>query len=309
MVINRSHIKWAVLVAFLTGISILLYIANFHPELTPYRLPAIFGPTPPTRNTVGGTPLGLIFGIAALAIFLFASALGIRKKRRLWPIGNVKSWLRAHIWLTILTIPLVLLHSGFRLGGPMTTLLIILYCIVMGSGFFGLAMQQYLPKMMTAALPREVVFEEIPYIRKKLVDDADKAPIAKEMVGESHGGGVAVAAAPAAIGADESSRQVLSKFMIEDCFPYLRARRGGRHRLADPMVCADTFRLLELSVTEKWKDRVYAMQQWCEDRRLLDLQTKFQYWLHGWLLFHVPVSFALLVVTFWHAYVTVLFLK
>jgi hypothetical protein len=38
------------------------------------------------------------------------------------------------------------------------------------------------------------------------------------------------------------------------------------------------------------------------------LQTKLHHWLHGWLLIHVPFSFALLVFTFWHAYVTWVYL-
>ena len=55
----------------------------------------LLGEAPPLRNTYGGTPLGLIFGSVAFLIFLFASALGIRKKQRTWPIGSVQFWLKA----------------------------------------------------------------------------------------------------------------------------------------------------------------------------------------------------------------------
>ena len=41
----------------------------------------------------------------------------------------------------------------------------------------------------------------------------------------------------------------------------------------------------------------------CEVQHL-DLQTRMQHWLHGWLLFHVPLSFLLLLLTVWHAFVT-----
>ena len=176
MVLNRAHIPWAILVALLSALAGVLFMANYHPGVLPWpkSLPPFFGPVPPLRRTFGGTPLGLIFGAISLGIFLFASALGIRKKRRLWPIGSVRTWLRAHIWLTILTIPLVLFHCGFHFGGLMTSWLMVLYTVVMVSGFFGLAMQNFVPRLMTNALPQEAVYEQIPYVRKMLLDAADK---------------------------------------------------------------------------------------------------------------------------------------
>ncbi|HYR57994.1 MAG TPA: hypothetical protein VEO95_05175, partial [Chthoniobacteraceae bacterium] len=142
MRIDRSHFGWLLFVALGTAAAALLYVANFHPQRLPLpiRLPAFFGEVPPARHTHGGTPLGLIFGSAAFAIFVLAAMLGIRKKQRTWPIGNVRLWLAAHIWLSTLTIPLILFHCGFRFGGPHTTWLMTLYFAVMGSGFFGLAL-------------------------------------------------------------------------------------------------------------------------------------------------------------------------
>src|SRR4029077_17267935 len=110
----------------------------------------------------------------ALAIFVFAALLGVRKKVVLWRIGTVQRWLRAHIWLTLLTIPLVILHSGFRLGGPMTTLIIVLYIVVRASGIYGLILQHYLPTAMMERLPAESVYEQIPHIRAQLVAAATK---------------------------------------------------------------------------------------------------------------------------------------
>ena len=57
-----------------------------------------------------------------------------RKHFRVWRIGMVKTWLRAHIWLGLLTVPLILLHSGFTWGGQLTTILAWLFIIVIASG-------------------------------------------------------------------------------------------------------------------------------------------------------------------------------
>src|ERR1700730_1550176 len=139
-IFNRAHVPWFIFVVAATVFATWLYMGNFAPENLPagLRLPQQFAQKPSEHQSVGGTPLGLIFGAISLSIFVFAALLGARKKVVLWRIGNVQSWLRAHIWLTLLTIPLVLLHSGFRLGGEMTTLLMILYAVVIVSGIYGL---------------------------------------------------------------------------------------------------------------------------------------------------------------------------
>src|SRR6266571_4629074 len=139
-IFNRARSPWFVFVVAATLFATWLYVENFAPESLSlrFRPPPQFIQTPSEHRSVGGTPLGLIFGAISLAIFIFAALLGVRKKIVLWRIGNIQRWLRAHIWLTLLTVPLVLLHSGFRLGGPMTTLLIVLFAVVIVSGIYGL---------------------------------------------------------------------------------------------------------------------------------------------------------------------------
>jgi len=409
-IVNRVHLPWFLFVVFATLVSIWLYIGNFTPQTLPsaLRLPDSLLQKPSEHHRVGGTPLGLIFGTIALSIFVFAALLGVRKKIVLWRVGTVQRWLRAHIWLTLLTIPLVILHSGFRLGGPMTTLIIILYVVVMVSGIYGLVLQHYLPTVMMERLPAESVYEQIPHIRAQLVAAATKmrdsfkpapptkadagapapspakvvtagsAPMAstaadlstptaraKSVVGSAiiaetiarvpEGApvpagtekitGVAppsvepkavapptpiaasaaapgekpppatvaqpiaktpAAAPPAKVTAatDADSESALFDFLGRQIIPYLSARRGDRMRLGKPRFSEDTFRFVKLRVTEAYRDRVEEMQGWCDERRMLDLQIKLQHWLHAWLFVHAPISFLLLMLVFWHAFVT-----
>src|SRR5882762_1157791 len=175
-IFNRAHVPWAIFFVLATIFVSWLYVGNFHAQTLPPRLqlPPALVQRPSEHRSVGGTPLGLIFGAISLAIFVFAALLGVRKKIVLWRVGTVQRWLRAHIWLTLLTIPLVILHSGFRLGGPMTTLIIILYVVVMVSGIYGLVLQHYVPTVMMERLPAESVYEQIPHIRAQLVAAATK---------------------------------------------------------------------------------------------------------------------------------------
>jgi hypothetical protein len=445
-IVNRAHVPWFIFVVAATLFASWLYLGNFRPQSLPasLQLPASMVQKPSEHRSVGGTPLGLIFGAIALSIFVFAALLGVRKKLVLWRVGTVQRWLRAHIWLTLLTIPLIILHSGFRLGGPMTTLLVVLYVVVMVSGIYGLILQHHLPTMMMERLPAESVYEQIPHIRAQLVAAATKlrdslkpapptksdagAPApsiakvvttgstpmastsadvstptarAKTVVGSTitaetvvrpaepkpeekappprpleekppetmgtptarvpEGGTVpagtesasgkspapvapqsvtpptpvANAAAapgvkpppstvaqpiaqtkaampamkPAAIAAttDAGSEAALLEFLDRQIIPYLSAKRGAKFRLANARFSEDTFRFVKMRVTESYRDRVEEIRAWCDERRMLDLQIKMQHWLHGWLFIHVPISFLLLMLTFWHAFVTLFY--
>jgi hypothetical protein len=114
-------------------------------------------------------------------------------------------------------------------------------------------------------------------------------------------------AAKPALPADPASESVLVEFIDRQILPYLRARRGDRMRLNNPRFSDDTFRFVKLRVTEGYRSRVEEIQSWCDERRMLDLQVRLQHWLHGWLFVHVPFSFLLLMLTFWHAYVTLFY--
>ena len=317
MIIDRKHISWGFLTAMATIAAGTLYVANFHPKLLPVEivLPPFFGEVPPRHGSVGSSPLGIIYGLLAFGIFLFASLLGARKKKPLWKIGHPRVWLRAHIWLTIFSIPLILFHCGFKSGSSMTTLLVIVYGVVMVSGFFGLALQQFMPSLMRKTLDQEVVFEQIPYIRTLLLESARKLreTLAKEVkpaptptpatpAAEASAAGATAAAvvSPPTSTAPELDLQILIDFFDHDVLPYLAARNGAKMALGRQQASDDYFRLIKLGVPASYANSIDELQGWCDDRRRMDLQSVMHHWLHGWLLIHVPISILLLLLTVWH---------
>jgi hypothetical protein len=290
-IFNRSHVPWIILVVFATMAALWIYLGNFQSQ----QVPSSVLQNPSDHRSVGGTPLGLVLGTISLGIFVFAALLGVRKKLPFLPVGNVQRWLRGHIWLTLLTIPLILLHSGFRLGGPMTTTLMVLYAIVMVSGIYGLVLQHKLPTMMKESLPVEIVFEQIPNVRAQLCGAAEK--LQRSLKEQATSGSAVVAT-------DVSQEEVLAGFIEQRLLPYLRAGRGERYRLGHVREADEIFRHLRLRVDAMYRPRVDEMRYWCEERRLTDTQVRMQHWLHGWLFVHVPLSFLLLLMTVWHAFVT-----
>jgi hypothetical protein len=315
VIINRQHWAWAAFVVVASGVAVLLYVNEFHPgrALIPLRLPASWHrDVQETGRSVGGTPLGILYGSIAAAIFVFAALIGLRRKRPTWKVGRMQLWLKGHIWLTLLTVPLILLHCGFSLGSPMTMAFLGLYALVMASGIYGLALQHFLPRLMKERVPLETIFEQIPHIRKQLEDAAAElrkslepapAPVAPAATTTADAqGGVALAEPVTAVApAPDPGLDVLKQFIDDAALPYLRAHRGDQLLLADERVSDEQFRLLKFSVSGDIAAKVENLQAWCDERRQLDLQTKLQHWLHGWLLVHIPASVLLLIFTAWHA--------
>jgi len=309
MIINRSHLPWALLVSGATLVIAAVYLELFRPGLIPryIAVPDSLGTHPPGHRSAGSTPLGIAYGTAAFLIFIFAALLGVRKKVRTWRIGKAESWMRAHIWLSILTIPLVLFHCGFHSGSMLTTGLLILYAVVMLSGFYGLALQQIIPRQMADTLPREVIYEQIPFLQKELVESAitlrkeleEREPAAARQERAPTLGGTGLVSAEDHTA--EEARATMQEMLVNSVLPYLRARKGTRLRLGREQVSDEIFRMLRASVGVENEGRVDAMQGWCDLRRQLDLQTTMQHWLHYWLLVHVPASLLLLIWTAWHA--------
>src|SRR5471032_3329966 len=104
MRIDRSQHTWAVASAAVFLVSGIAYLA--------YARNSISGPR-------GGSPLGLTFGVLGFAFMLFAALLGARKRVPVWRLGRAQAWMRGHLWLGMLSLPVILFHGGFHFGGTL----------------------------------------------------------------------------------------------------------------------------------------------------------------------------------------------
>src|SRR5580698_2220452 len=159
MRIDRTHRPWLIATVALAIVSTVAYVV--------YAVETPSGPR-------GGSALGLTFGIAGYALMLYAGLLGARKQVPTWRIGRAQTWMRGHLWLGLLSLLLILFHGGFAFRGPLTMVLMLLFFIVIGSGILGAAIQHYVPSYMTARVPLETIYEEIPHVRAQLRDEADQ---------------------------------------------------------------------------------------------------------------------------------------
>lgn len=296
MIIDRTHLGWAAFTAGATLVAATLYVMTFHPDVLPIKLPAAHADAmvPPT-NRAGGTLLGLIYGSLALLIFLFAGFLGWRRKHPSWRIGAIQFWLKAHIWLTLLTIPLVLFHCGFHGGGFMTQFLLWLYGFVMISGIYGLTLQHVLPHWMRQVLPDEVVFEQIPYLCERLQEDVQRCR--KELETQIAARETADPAAP------KINTEIILRMIDQEVMPFLKPKILRRSRLYREPVSDKLFKLIAQEVPPDLRAPVDRINEICGEKRRLNVQTRMQHLLWGWVLVHAPTSFLLIIVTIWHALV------
>jgi hypothetical protein len=396
----------------------------------------------------GDTWPGLAYGVVATGMILLAGTLGARKKVLLLRIGNLTLWLRMHLWLGMLAVPMVLFHGAFSFGGLLTTILMLLLILITVTGVIGVAFQHAMPGVMMAQVEAETTFEQMARMLGNLRREAYElvwaacgvppqtgaTPIEWQEIQRGCGKGpdkpkgrdlipaVSLSGAPvlgrgqtriealyhaavlpalcadAACGADGRGRQMLESaatdlhpalepamkglrevyekgqavrgetgldaaqrdkklaelrreayglvwsacgaapetddewmeiradtestpakpdkvaalgsavgqdklmsFYLETLRPYLRAPDRRGHRLRREVDAHRVFDLVRLDVQPTLHETVAALEEICGEIRQKMRQVRLHYWLHAWLLIHVPLSMAMLVLIPVHA--------
>lgn len=306
MIVDATHHRWIVACLVILAIATAAYI--------PYERQALDGPR-------GSSWPGLIYGGAGLILMIYAGLLGLRRKVPTWRIGRGTTWMKGHIWLGLLSFPLILFHAGFHLGGPLTLLLMGLFVVVVLSGIFGVVMQQFLPRLMMAQVPLETIYEQIDSVVTQLDAEATALvaavcgplPVtAPAATGGPRGGG---GLAPRQLTPRPTPRpqpppadplpgsQRLKDLYLNDIRAFLARDLPRNGRLGTPARAKVLFQHLRTSLASPLQETVNELEAICEERRQLAQQKRLHHVLHGWLLVHVPLSAALLLLSIAHAVV------
>jgi hypothetical protein len=225
-----------------------------------------------------GRPLGIALGSAALGLFGFEALLSLRRGRPAWNLGRAATWLRAHVWLGLLAFALAWLHSGFHVRGTASFVLVALLIWVTFSGLFGLWIRRVLPRLMTQRVPREVIHAQIPVVLEGLATEADAI-------------------------IERSDDAELTLLYQEEVQGFLQRDVRG-HSLLDPNKAARLFGHARKRVSPDKLEALADIEDICREREQLFTQQRIERFLFGWRIVHVPLSFALLVLTIAHAVVT-----
>jgi len=258
----------------------------------------------------GGTPLGLTFGALALGCMIFAALLSVRKRFPIWRIGRARIWMKAHLWLGFLALPLVLFHAAFQARGLLATVLMLLTVVVVVSGVFGAWLQHTLPSRMFREVPYETIYDQIGVIRTQLADEAQQhATNVTQMLAPARGAGATVVLTMLTVPELGEEVAAFDLFYQSQVAPYLRAERkdATKMTLYDRTVAKQEFENYRILFPQAAWPPIAALEDVCEEKRQLDHQVRLHHWLHSWLLVHLPVSAALLLLACIHAVVALRF--
>jgi hypothetical protein len=277
----------------------------------------------------GSSGPGFAFGIAGGLIIVFEMLLWVRKKYRVVRIGRAKYWMKAHIWLGLLCVPLLVLHSGFRWWNlALSGILMAVFFVVIASGIWGLVLQNILPTIMLDDIPAETIWSQIDRILGHLLGEARR--LVRAACGQSGPSGMTMSdvATPGqgdqtflVIGAVRSAGRVQGKvlqtrtqammvmdpeplllFFEQYIVPLFEAKNMSRTPLGSPKRSAAMFRELKTRLDKEAFEVVDTLENLCDQRRQLARQARLHVWLHAWLLVHLPISMALLALMIAHVF-------
>jgi hypothetical protein len=209
-----------------------------------------------------------------------------------------------------------------------------LLIVTVVSGVFGATLQHYIPRLMTTDVPLETIYDEIDSVRALLREEADRAveslcgnlglakssaeaqraggftalrPIAAAAVplrtsaAVSAGASAAVAAAPEIILLSQEESAPLRRFYLDEMRPFLEHPHRRGQRLADTAKTGNAFSGLRTLLPAAAQATLSDLEDICDEARQLTLQERLHRWLHGWLLVHIPLSLALILLGAVHA--------
>ena len=292
MLIDQTHRQWLWGSVIGLAIGLAIYIPYAHFTIGGAR---------------GGTMLGIFYGIVGFGLMVFAGLLSLRKRFPVWRMGRTSSWMRGHLWLGLISYPIIFFHSGFSFGkGTLTWWMMFIFTIVILSGIFGAILQHYLPKVMTKQVPYETIYAEIPVIRGQLLDEADVK--VAEVTGIQMSSSAVTSAAEESGGVivtlvqmEEDVRNELTRFYNQELRPFLEKAGGKGCEIADRTNSVALFANLKTLLPDEIHPVIADLESICEEKRQLDHQIVLHRLLHGWLFIHAPLSLALIIMGAIHA--------
>ena len=233
---------------------------------------------------------GVMTGWYLLGTILVLGLLNPRKKLAALPFGSMRSWLALHIVLGMFALALFWLHTGkIWPTGIYEQALAALFYAVCGSGILGYAMQRFLPKRLNQT-GIEVVYERVP------AEIANFRSLAESLIIDA---------------SEETGHETLARHYLDSLAWFFERPRfrishvfGGDqayHWLRGP---GDAVRRHLNHQEIVWLDRLQAL---AEQKRLVDRHYACQAVLKKWLLIHVPLSAALIVLALWHTILVLVF--
>jgi len=224
----------------------------------------------------GGSPIGLVYGTIGFFLCYLLAYFGIRKRSYRSRFGTLEQWLQSHIYLGVLALIILVLHTGGRFNDKIAVATLILVAIVVVSGIVGAVFYVTVPRLLTE-VESELTVDEISEQMNQL---------AKQM-------------ARIASGRSEPFQRIYRQLIEEGTPGWLAGWRllvaRMRHRKGASSDWAPLLRLVPKDEEAELRQMLVVSRQRKELLLRLLFQSRYKNVLESWLYVHVPFTVALLV--------------
>lgn len=241
----------------------------------------------PEGGSRGDSALGYFLGVLGALLIFWLTSLGYRKRNYLKGSGNLAGWLSAHVFLGYATLFIATLHTGLNfhwLDFDIHSACWIALVLVVLTGHWGLMIYRRVPTRMSALMDGRGLTELL-----QLLDDIDAESISL---------------------ASRLGPEFQTLIATSAAAPVSRGWRGRLQRNAPWCPTTAAVRRLEALDNPDSPDiRALLLLQVRRQQQIQKLRAylRNKVWSQIWLLFHVPLTLALLallighvVVQFWY---------
>jgi hypothetical protein len=249
----------------------------------------------PTEPPNGGTWLGYTLGTVGALLIVWLAYLGKRKRNFARGWGTVKGWVSAHVYLGASLLVVATLHTGFQFAWNIHTFAYALMCLVILSGFFGIFVYRTYPAAQNELKKNQTIddtFTQVEDFEAQLMrlaadtSNGTKALVTSAIERTVIGGGYL----DQLLGRDNSSLVLEGRVVpnsdqalaLDALVERLARSEGDENKALNQIVKVFNSRKKSIGVIRK------------------DIQM--QATIQVWLLFHVPVTFALLAALIAHIF-------
>ncbi len=225
----------------------------------------------------GGSLVGLIFGTAGFLLILLLAFYGIRKRWYRSRLGTMEQWLQSLIYLGILVLVLLVLHTGGRFNDKVAVTTLILVAVVVLSGIAGAIFFVTVPRLLTE-VESNLTVEEISTQLNQLARN-----MARLASGRSD---------PFVRIYDGLMKESMPGWLAGWRLLFARMRRGPQQTTAD---WSKLLALVGKDEQEPLRQMLVFSRQRKELLMRLMYQQRYKNILEFWLYIHVPVTIAVLV--------------
>ena len=227
--------------------------------------------------THGGSTIGLIFGTAGYLLILLLAYYGIRKRSYRSTFGTMEQWLQSHIYLGILVLVLLVLHTGGRFNDWIAVTTLILVAVVVLSGIAGAIFFVTVPRLLTE-VESNLTVEEI---------STQLNQLARNMARLANG-----RSQPFVRIYDGLMKESMPGWLAGWRLLFSRMRRGPQQSTAD---WSRMLALVGKDEQEQLRQMLVFSRQRKELLMRLMYQQRYKNVLEFWLFIHVPVTIAVIV--------------